>query len=189
MRFLVYTTLVLLQCRMYAQDKLIGLKGGVNRSDFTGEAAEGLRPKTGFHVGILTSLPLGSHFTYQPEVTFSREGNEFEDIAGLRDDFDYLNLTPVLIKYFPGKSGINLEAGFQLGILLSAKSILGNQKEDIKERYLGENASAIMGLGYEYKDAMLSIRYNLGVYSILDDDLGTKLLSSVWQCSIGFRFL
>ncbi len=63
---------------------------------------------------------ISEKFAFQPELLYSAQGSDYDD-----EDFsgsvkaDYLNV-PLMAKYYVGE-GFSLEAGPQVGLLLSAK--------------------------------------------------------------------
>ena len=92
----------------YAQKAEFGIKGGLNSSNFSGDT-EGTDFKTriGFNLGAFAAIKLSEKITLQPEILFSTQGAEAENIEAFVDDMlftgdikfnlSYINI-PVMIK-------------------------------------------------------------------------------------------
>ena len=107
-----------------AQDIKFGIKGGINLSTFTGDI-EDASSKVGFQAGGFAELKLSDKFSIQPEVLYSLQGAKFKetgDSYSYKENINasYLNV-PVLAKYYVIDK-LSVEAGPQIGFLLSAKS-------------------------------------------------------------------
>lgn len=90
----------------------VGLKAGINLSTYEGNDAEEAERKTGFHVGVLYSLPLQEKLFFEPGVLFSRRGltmqeteswevsetMEIESNLDLDFTVDYLDI-PLTLRY------------------------------------------------------------------------------------------
>src|SRR3970282_628167 len=75
------TLLVLAFGFTYAQKAQFGLKGGLNSSNFIGDT-EGMdfKPRIGFNVGAFAAIELSEKITLQPEILFSTQGAEAENV-------------------------------------------------------------------------------------------------------------
>lgn len=199
-----------------AQDINWGIKAGVNYSTISSE----IEPDYifGYHAGLTAEFKLSPKFALQPELLYSLEGarSEFEfSEEGFTFSSDqkiklgYINL-PVMAKYFV-TPGLSLQAGPQIGYLVSAKNeyeISSNFSEDfdmnesgtadikdeVKKIALGLN----FGLGYEFQNNLfLQARYHVGLTDISDfeEDMGDdfegeidELKNSGFQFSVGYKF-
>lgn len=88
-------------------------------------------------------------------------------------------------KYYVVK-GLSLEAGPQLGFLLSAKNESTNVKDSFKTFDFGVN----LGLGYKLNNGLnFGARYNLGLTNINDSEGSSgKNRNGVIQVSVGYFF-
>ncbi|GAL64444.1 outer membrane beta-barrel protein [Algibacter lectus] len=88
-------------------------------------------------------------------------------------------------KYYLTK-GLSLEAGPQVGFLVSAKQDDVNLKDSYKGLDLGVN----FGLGYKLDNGLnFSARYNVGLSDVNDvDSFNDKYKNGVMQVSIGYFF-
>ena len=82
---------------------------------------DGTDSKTSFHIGGVVEIPISDSFSVQPELLYSSQGAKAESSFGGDVDFklSYLNL-PIMAKYYVAEN-FSLEAGPQVGLLLSAK--------------------------------------------------------------------
>ena len=79
-----------------AQDIEFGAKAGLNISNFTGGDAD-RNSLVGFHVGFISEIPLSEKFSLQPELLYSTQGSEAQDVVKIK--VDYLAI-PVMAKYY-----------------------------------------------------------------------------------------
>ena len=138
--------LLLTSSASFAQHFELGLKAGVNISNFTGSSnASDVKAKSliGFHGGGFVSLFMGNNFAIQPEILFSTQGAKIEQTGTAKTDYklDYINI-PVMLKYrFNG--GFYLEAGPQVGFKVN-ESHSGTSEDFAKSTDLSLGG----GIGY-----------------------------------------
>ena len=163
-----------------AQKINFGVKGGLNFATVSGDNAKDLDVVSAFNFGVLSEIPLSDKFSFQPEVMFSGQGySPGENVVAL----NYLNV-PLMGKYYLTK-GLSLEAGPQLGFLLSAK----NEKLDVKDSFKTFDFGVNFGLGYKLENGLnFGARYNLGLTNINDLEGVGKNRNGVLQVSIGYFF-
>ncbi|MGL2963256.1 porin family protein [Flavobacterium sp. RSB2_4_14] len=181
-----------------------GVKAGVNFANLT--ASEDLTMKVGFHIGGFMEYKLSKKFTLQPELLYSTQGAKYQGSDALSGyiisgesnyKLAYLNL-PVMAKYYVS-SKFSLEAGPQIGFLLSAKNefdysgtLLGEPisesgEVDIKDDFNAFDYGINFGAGYDFNDKIsLGLRYNLGLSDVSDFYYFDK--NSVIQLSLGYKF-
>lgn len=164
MKKLLVLPLMIWGMGLCAQQFQLGLKGGLNISNFANASFNNVDQKAllGFHGGAFMSLYFGEHFAIQPEAVFSSQGAKLKR-AGQEDNFrlHYLNV-PVLLKYrFNG--GFYLEAGPQFGFLLS-ESVPENSVESFAKNLdlafdagLGYHSPAGFGVGGRYIAGMSKV--------------------------------
>lgn len=111
-------------------------------------------------------------------------------MQGAKSDFGTLNMNyiniPVMAKYAVADK-FNLQAGPQIGFLMSAKYEGVDVKELMKSMDFGIN----LGAGYDLTEKMsLDLRYNLGLAQtqkeLMTGDTAAK--NSVIQLSFGYKF-
>ncbi|MHA7057274.1 porin family protein [Aquimarina sp. M1] len=170
-----------------------GAKAGLNVSNLTGDV-EDEDSRIAFHLGAVVEIPIAEKFAFQPELLYSAQGSQSEDFGvDFKTNLSYINL-PLMFKYYVA-SGLSIEAGPQVGFLVSAKGKAeGNgidEEEDIDEFLNGVDLGANFGLGYQLDMGLFfQGRYNLGLSNINDEDDADdfKIKNSVLQFSVGYKF-
>lgn len=164
-----------------AQEIKFGAKGGLNFATVGGDNTKGIDYVTSFNFGVLSEIPISEKFSFQPEIMYSGQGYSFNDntIA-----LSYLNI-PLMGKYYVTK-GLSLEAGPQIGFLLSAK----NEKINVKDSFNTFDFGVNFGLGYKLDNGLnFGARYNLGLTDINNvEGSSSKSKNSVFQVSVGYFF-
>jgi len=192
-----------------AQDKTaFGVKAGINLSTITGDEVDSFDGRTCFHFGVMAEFIISDNFSFQPELLYSCQGSDYSEVFDITEaslkainaetydgtiKVDYLNI-PLMAKYYVAE-GFSLEAGPQVGFLLSAKNEYNapgdSGEEDIKDYVKGIDFGVNFGLGYKLENGInFGARYNLGLSDANDDpDLeNTTYKNSVFQFSLGYFF-
>jgi len=191
-----------------AQEVKFGIKGGINFTTVLGTDYEGL--KTSFHFGAASEIILSDNFSVQPELLYSSQGSRYEEtyeFLGFIEeekvdiDLNYLNI-PIMAKFYP-VGGFNIEAGPQIGFLLSAKTDFSfnengditSGSDDLKDHLKGIDLGLNLGLGYKFTNGFnLGARYTFALTDINDSSnadfmyTNSKLTNMVAQFSVGFFF-
>ena len=164
-----------------AQEIKFGAKGGLNFASVSGDNTEGIDVVTSFNFGVLSEIPVSDKFSVQPELMYSGQGYSFNDDTVA---LSYLNI-PLMGKYYLTK-GLSVEAGPQIGFLLSAK----NDKTDVKDSFNTFDFGVNFGLGYKLDNGLnFGARYNLGLTDINNlDNSSSKNKNGVFQLSVGYFF-
>lgn len=164
MKKVLFFALILASASAYSQGFQLGLKGGVNISNYTGGDLEN-SSIVGFHAGATVAYLLGDHFSIQPEVLFSAQGAKVKGIGNNEEKFTvkYINL-PVLAKVrFTG--GFYLEAGPQVGFKID-ENVPDNTIENFAKDL---DLSVAAGLGYHSPIGLgIGARYNAGLSKVGD---------------------
>ena len=163
----------------------IGLKAGVNVSNFTGDNFGGFEPEplTSPHGGIFLRWRFGTHLALQPEVLFSVQGAKIKDSSNTEQDYkaSYVNI-PIMLQYhFNG--GLYIEGGPQVGFKVDED--IPGVPDDILE---SNDVALALGFGYQLKGGLgLGARYTFGMSSVVkDSDSDNK--NGVWQFSLFYMF-
>ena len=170
-----------------AQDIKFGVKAGVNIADLSDNSAGS---RVGFHVGGLAEFGITEQFSIQPELLYSGQGAKVNEGFGDVDlKLDYISL-PVLAKYRIVK-GFSVEAGPQVGFLISAKA----EDEDVKDAYKSVDFGVTGGAEYELPmGVFFQARYYVGLSSVTEDIevFGTSYSADtnniMISLSAGYRF-
>lgn len=159
-----------------------GVKAGLNIADFGGDIdTEGSR--MGLHFGGVAEFKFSETFSIQPELLYSMQGAEVID--GVDLELDYLNL-PIMAKYYV-MDGLSVEAGPQVGVLLSADQ---DGVEDAKDGLNSIDFSLNAGVAYDLPIGLfLQARYSAGLSNINDNDSSDeKWNNNIISLSLGYKF-
>ncbi len=169
---------------MNSQNIEFGAKAGLNLAFITGDDTEDITPNTDFHFGIMAEFKISDKFSFQPELIYSGQGSDLNIASEGRISLNYLNL-PLIGKYYVTKQ-LSLEAGPQIGYLLSTKGGSVDFKEFLKAADFGVG----FGVGYKLDNGLnFSARYNLGLTNINNvEGVLEKNRNGVAQLSIGYFF-
>ena len=115
-----------------AQQVNIGIKGGLNVYNINNDNNAKYDSKVGFNAGLLGHIHLAKQLAFQPELVYSAQGAKYST-AGIETKLNlgYINI-PMLIQYM-FDNGFRLQAGPQIGFLVSAKAKTGSTEIDLKE--------------------------------------------------------
>ena len=182
---LLFLSLSLITLVGFSQARVeVGLKLGANFSN-TDVSDVNTDAITSFHGGAYGLIKL-ANIGIQPEILWSKQGNEFT-VASLKSETDltYVNI-PVMIKFYL-PLGLNLQAGPQFGILTDAVDETG---ADISNTIKNSDLSAALGAGWDAPFGLqVSARYVLGLSDINDDPDPTntsEIKNSTFQIAIGY---
>jgi hypothetical protein len=147
-----------------------GIKGGVSFSSVTN--LKGDERVTG-HGGFFVHTMLNDHWSIQPELLYSAQGQKFRDENSNQNvlALDYVQL-PVMVQYSPVKK-LYFEGGPQVGLLVNAKTEGPNDanKADVKDNYKKADFGVNVGLGVNAtKNIGIYGRYNFGVMDVTKSD-------------------
>ena len=169
-----------------------GIKGGMNASELhQTNGGDKTDTKIGFHAGVLAHIHgNNSNWGIQPEVLYSLEGGK-SDLIGNNDkmftNLSYINV-PVLVQYM-FDNGFRIEAGPQVGFLMSAKSKVGDTKTDIKDAYKTTAFSIPVGVGYLTRTGLgFDARYSFGISDLSDNTVNSALHGNNFQFGIFYQF-
>lgn len=164
-----------------AQPVTMGIKGGLNFYSLAGTNEGSYDSKTSFHLGLLGHIHMSHDFALQPEFVFSSQGTEYGN--NLELDLDYINV-PLLFQYM-FDNGFRLQAGPQLGFLVSAK---GNG-EDVIDNYKTVDFGLSFGASYVHPPSGFGVdaRYNHGLTDINDSN-GADSYNRGFQVGVFYLF-
>ena len=183
----------------------IGLRAGLNVSDFSGDdAPENTDPRLGFSGGLFATIPVGASGLYvQPEVIYTQKGVQSGDDGSGESGtlkLDYIEV-PVLLGYavpvtpsglmlgaYAGpavafKAGESLEFNSELGEGIGSGSIDSDLFRDVD---LGAAVGVTVGAGPFAVDG----RYTFGLANALDTEDGdlSEVRNNVFTIAATYRF-
>ncbi len=186
----------------------LGLKGGVNLSNFRGDFHDlaDTKDQVGYVVGPFLSLGLGPTFAVQGEALFSVQGSKLNstaaanltgltasDLSDAHLDLSYVQV-PVLLRWsvLPGPVSPFVYAGPSFGFNLSGKlKASGMQDQDLKD--LKSVDTGVAG-GVGVRVGLLGLkligdaRYTTSLASITSSTPSGSIYNSVWTLSAGVVF-
>jgi hypothetical protein len=191
-----------------AQEVKYGAKAGLNLSNFAGDA-EGNSAKVGFQIGGFAEIKISDKFAIQPELLFSAQGAKEKEsykesgITVTSEDIiklNYLNI-PIMAKYYATEK-LYIEAGPQIGLLMSAKSefketeTFGGLTEtisgsaDVKKYFNSTDFGLNVGFGYIFTENIgAGVRYTSGLSNIgKDAPSDFKVTNSNIAVSVSYNF-
>lgn len=172
-----------------------GLRGGVNFSTLTN--IDDNRSKTDFYVGGLVNIKFNKYFSLQPEVTYSRQGDEGREYLGNSNNYRYVNyelnyLTlGAVAKFNVGGKGFHILAGPSLDFKIS-DNYINSSPENFDLAIVG-------GIGYTLPNGLtFEARIKQGLIDIYgydginydNDDYyyNDVILNQVFQIGISYTF-
>ncbi|MBZ4035841.1 PorT family protein [Flavobacterium sp. 17A] len=169
-----------------------GLRGGLNVSTLTN--IDDNSSKTDFYVGGLVNIKFNKFFSLQPELTYSRQGDEgreyFNDGSSrsINYELNYLTLGAVA-KFNFGGGGFHLLAGPSLDLKVG-DNYINSDPEDFDLAIVG-------GIGYTLPNGLtFEARIKQGLvdiygYDYYDNDgyyADDAILNQVFQIGISYTF-
>ena len=207
MKKLIFTiaTVVAIGFTAHSQEIKYGIKAGLNIANFGGDT-EKTNVRPGFNAGALVEIRF-NNFAIQPEIFYSQQGSKIKyniysgDI--LSEEYEYTSKlgyinVPIIAKYYI-LEGLSLQAGPQIGFLISAKdkaeaTVSGtnmSDEMDSKDLYEKIDFSILGGVGYDLPIGIFfQARYNVGLSNINKDPEAAdiKLTNNVFSFSVGYKF-
>lgn len=194
-----YLCLVLILCSLSIANAQVsgGIKGGVNLTNqkweisFMGESASEKFKGTGFHIGGYLNYSLSEAFSLQPELLYNSLN---VDLDGEKTTLNYISV-PLMLGYGVDNNRLVLQAGPQLGVLLSTDP---SELKD-EEAYKNIDFSFNFGALVNFNKFNLTVRYAVGLSNLtgdaLDDELddtfgenvNLKIKNNNLQFSVGYR--
>jgi hypothetical protein len=182
----------------------VGVKGGVNFSNFrVGDIGDN-NIKAGLNLGLFAKLPVSDAVAIQPELLYSSKGSKIEYdnfIQGegeYRFNFNYLEL-PVLGVFSLGDH-FNIQAGPYIAYLASANvkdmnedGSIENLKDLNEENFNRFDYGLAAGIGADFNGFIAGVRYNYGLNEVgekgsLSGQATNDSKNSVATVFIGFGF-
>jgi hypothetical protein len=182
----------------------VGVKGGVNFSNFRVDDVGDNNIKAGLNLGLFFKMPVSEAVAIQPELLYSSKGSKIEYDNFLqgegeyRFNFNYLEL-PVMGVFSLGDH-FNLQAGPYVAYLTSA-NIKDMQEDgsiegvkDLNEKDFNRfDYGLAAGIGADFNGFNAGVRYNYGLNEVGDSgSLSGQVLrdskNSAATIYVGFGF-
>ena len=195
MRKIVFVALIMVSTSIavMSQGASVGLRAGMNLANVNYEAGS-VTYEPDMKAGILAGLYVKAMFTdkigIQPEAYLSLQGFKLDlgTFGTLNQKLTYVNI-PILLRYNLIKF-VNIHAGPQFGLLMSAKSKLGDVTTDVKDQLKSSDLNIAFGAGLDLPMGLSGgIRYNLGLSDISNDpsSVVSTVKNKAFQVYIGYK--
>lgn len=157
-----------------------GAKAGVNFASINGDDFDDADGRTSFHVGGVANISFSEIFGLQPEIVFSSQGAEEDDLS-VR--LNYINI-PIMVDITLAE-GFSLQGGPQIGVNLSGEFEFDGETADIDDV---QTLDLGMGAGAQFKmenGLFFQARYVIGFSDVIEDVEGKNSVASL---SVGWFF-
>lgn len=187
-----------------AQETKFGAKLGLNVATLSSKDSEGIKSKIGLNIGGFAEIKISETFAFQPELLFSMQGAKSSTSSSSfttesTSSLNYINI-PLMAKYFVIPK-LSIEAGPQIGFLLSAKSEFTStstfggttqtrsSSNDTKEFTKTVDFGLNFGANYDITENIFAgIRYNFGLSDIAKENEGNSVTNRVFSLNVGYKF-
>ena len=184
-----------------AQDVKFGAKAGINIASIGGDSfGYDINSKVGIQIGGFAEIKVSDQFAIQPELLFSSQGAKSKISEPDYKEENTLNLSylniPIMVKYYLADK-LSLEAGPQIGFLLSAKNkytitdtgVTESGTDDAKADFKSIDFGLNFGAGYDFTDNVSAgIRYNIGLSNINKESILGSNHNGVFSLALGYKF-
>ncbi|MBF6598373.1 MAG: PorT family protein [Fermentimonas sp.] len=204
MRFMLVVAMLAMVTVASAQMNL-GVKGGVNMSNFYGDELNDNNVKIGFHIGLAADYDFAYNSAIQTGLFFTTKGAKYSSSVGeasadVTVNPMYLQL-PVHYAYkidvSPG-TRVVLHAGPYAAYGVGGKSKLSGSVGDVggetESEVFGDDgflkrfdAGLGLGVGFEFGPLLLDLGWDMGLVNIADSD-NSDLKNQNAYLSVGYRF-
>ncbi len=188
----------------------LGLRGGVNMSNFAGDGMEDTKMLTGFHLGLDYEIAVAPDFYFAPGLLFSTKGakDEWSEDGGTIEAKTILNYleVPLNLVYKPllGEGNLIVAFGPYLGYGIGGKNKMefsgggasASIEEDVnfgsgdEDNFKALDMGANISFGYMFAGG-LSIQLNtqLGLINISpSEDDADAVKNTGFGLGLGYRF-
>ncbi|HET6347796.1 MAG TPA: porin family protein [Candidatus Krumholzibacteria bacterium] len=174
----------------YARDVTVGIEGGINVANFTGNDVYNNSSNTGLIAGVFARFAWSDYWSLQPEVLYSQRGATYTDAVTTEQQTDYIEV-PLLVRFAWGSDSFfhpALFVGPAVGFLLRNR-IVDGEEIDLKDHSRNVDVGVVIGAGLDYELGsgviLLDARWELGLIS-WNQDLNAKNNTLSFMAGYGF---
>jgi hypothetical protein len=167
----------------------MGLKGGLNFANLTGDDSGDPDSKLGFAFGGFYSHPITETFFIQPELLFTMKGAKEEYMGyDFTYNLNYIEL-PILAKMcFPMETFMpNVFVGPALAFNMAATVEVDDESDDIED-VKGMDFGLVFGAGADIGKFTVDGRFTMGLTTIFDVEGDPDVKNSVMSILFGYKF-
>lgn len=194
------TFMLIANVQSIAQTNRAGIKGGLNVSNLYIDNVTDENARFGFHFGVYGQILSSEVFAIQPELLFSTKGSKNQYTSGslnqeVQYNLNYIDL-PILAVFKLGES-VEIHAGGYASYLVNAnisyKGNLGTGADEVdKDNLSSYDYGLAGGLGFNFNNVQIGLRYNYGLVKIADSDVARAAMgdakNSVAQLFLAINF-
>jgi hypothetical protein len=186
-KLLLLTWFTFLLVQAISAQTQFGIRGGLNLANiYSKNYSNALR--SDMHLGVLLKMKVVKSLYWLPEVQYSAQGTQSPNKV-IKAYYRYLNI-PVMLRFYPNDKVIFLEAGPQVGLLLSAKVSNSSNTANVKEAVRSEDFALNFGIGAKFNSHIeLDVR---GIFGFTNTSLNPnppgKYTNLVFQISLQGNF-
>ncbi len=173
----------------------IGGKLGLNTSTMNLPGKNPSYNDLGVNGGFTSEYQCNQYFSLLTELLYMKQGFsdkilEYETASDFKElkfnmSFHCFEI-PILAK-FKHKTGLNLQAGPQIGLSLKQKTDLAGETQSYSKEKRPVNLSMVVGIGYDTAyNLSFDLRYQLGLTSMFKESNGFQCRS--FYFGVGYRF-
>ena len=179
----LFVLLLFTSAMLCAQTVRIGPKVGLNLANYTGNVSSEVRGLAALQAGGVAEIEIIDMLTIQPELLFSVQGVTVGDTKLVNN---YISL-PIMGRFYP-VDFLYIEAGPQLGFLISANEKTRADKISISQNYKTVDIGLSFGAGTRITDLGLGfgIRYYAGLSNIFVNN--SRIKNGVFQIFAEYKF-
>jgi len=171
-----------------ANAQYIGLKGGLNFSEFniTSDKLTDEKLRTGYHYGAFLQLPLSQGFALQPEVLYSTKGakvkyasTEAGYTGGIDYKIDYIDVPLLAVFKFGNLFEIHLGpcVGFTSKTEFESTGDFILRESELNDDFFKNlDYGVIGGAAFNFGFINAGARYNFGIQKVEDSDFANVLI-------------
>jgi hypothetical protein len=164
-----------------------GVKAGVNFATLSGDDVDGLDGQTTVNFGGVVNIGITESLSVQPELLYSRQGFENDDITAF---LDYITI-PIMAD-FKVAERLSIQGGPQFGININAIEKDNDSGNEVDFENV-ESLDIGLGIGAQYRlpiGLFFQARYVAGLSNVFEEFEGESIdaKNSVISISVGWFF-
>ncbi|NMM49610.1 porin family protein [Marinigracilibium pacificum] len=179
---IILSTIFLIGSISFSNAQIIGVKGGLNASNFYSDEVDDKNARYGFHAGLFSQWEISEGLGLQTEILYSGKGNRsmYDGIIDQEVKFNMHYIDVPVMAVFKLGDAAEIHTGVYGGYLLStditSDGDLGEYSDSVdKDNFKSFDWGFLGGIGINFGNLQVGARYNLGMMKIADSD-GAKSL-------------
>lgn len=164
----------------------VGIKGGLNLAHLYLDRFNDRSSRQGIQAGIYSKIPIGTFFSFQPELLFSPKGVRIEragplSLPGGMIRLDYIEL-PVMLNLDLG-SIVDVYGGFYTARLVGEQVTYPFSRN---ENFRNQDYGFLAGFSFEFNPVVIGMRYSQGFIPVAQNENAERLTGQAVNSVIHF---